>query len=133
MGTWQRAAKSFVEKDRSLWLLEQNYDVHLLKLRPLSATPKNDIILAWPKSLTNGSLPPSITASTSSVTFHCDETITDLEAYESGGFTASFDQDQVEAVRQKLCTMQGDEVTFEDVSGSLRRKVQNREKSRWWY
>lgn len=45
---WRRVAKSMLEQDRVLWMREMNYNVRMVKMKPLDCTPKNDILIAWP-------------------------------------------------------------------------------------
>lgn len=47
---WRRVAKSVVEQDRALWMQEVRYEVRVVKMRPLDCTPKNDLLMAWPKA-----------------------------------------------------------------------------------
>ena len=58
VGWWRRAAKSLLESDRMMQLVEKptvtgagegGYIVKLCKMEPLEASPKNDIIVAWGK------------------------------------------------------------------------------------
>lgn len=46
-GMWRRVAKACIDWDRLLWLKEAGFEVRLAKLRPLEATPKNDVLVAW--------------------------------------------------------------------------------------
>ncbi|CDF40315.1 unnamed protein product [Chondrus crispus] len=46
---WRRVAKSLVEQDRALWMGEMGYGVRVVKMRPLDCTPKNDMLVAWPR------------------------------------------------------------------------------------
>lgn len=46
----RRCAKALVEMDRCLWLHEQNYATTMTRIVPWEATPKNDILVAWPQS-----------------------------------------------------------------------------------
>ena len=45
-------AKSFLEMDRQWWLREEPaaYESFLMKLRPSDSTPKNDVLVAFPRS-----------------------------------------------------------------------------------
>lgn len=45
--SWRRVAKALLETDRCLWLRNAAWHVKLLKMRPLTCTPKNDVIIAW--------------------------------------------------------------------------------------
>jgi hypothetical protein len=48
----RRLAKALIERDRCLMLEEYyGYNTTMMKLYPLSATPKNDIIMAWKSSI----------------------------------------------------------------------------------
>jgi hypothetical protein len=52
----RRVCKSIVEWDRCLLALERNYDANLLLMTPRTASPKNDIIVAWPITWRKGAL-----------------------------------------------------------------------------
>lgn len=45
---WRRAAKTIVEGDRKAWAEAMGYHVRLVKMEPISCTPKNDILVLWP-------------------------------------------------------------------------------------
>lgn len=47
---WRRAAKSLVEADRARWCEENEYEVRLVKLIPLTCTPMNDMHVVWPQA-----------------------------------------------------------------------------------
>lgn len=51
---WRGIAKMMVEQDRIAGLCEQGYctkDVMLVKMRPETCTPKNDVLVAWPPQM----------------------------------------------------------------------------------
>ena len=48
----RRMAKSLLEHDRCLWALENDYTPRLCRMYPLEASPKNDIIVGWPREST---------------------------------------------------------------------------------
>ncbi len=45
---WRRVAKGMIEMDRCAWVREANYDAVLVKMKPESCTPKNDLLVAFP-------------------------------------------------------------------------------------
>lgn len=47
---WRRVAKALVEQDRASWMSEMGYQVRVVKMRPLDCTPKNDMLITWPKA-----------------------------------------------------------------------------------
>ncbi|CAN8062503.1 unnamed protein product [Agarophyton chilense] len=46
---WRKISKALLEWDRLQWLRSGHYETRLMKMRPLSCTPKNDVLVAWPK------------------------------------------------------------------------------------
>ncbi|KAI0558223.1 Methyltransferase [Gracilaria domingensis] len=46
---WRKLSKALVEWDRLQWLRADHYQIRLTKMRPLSCTPKNDVLVAWPE------------------------------------------------------------------------------------
>jgi len=46
---FRTAAKSLLEMDRQMWIRESAYDVKLMKMSPLNASPKNDILVGCPR------------------------------------------------------------------------------------
>uniref|UniRef100_A0A7S0ZJ34 Methyltransferase domain-containing protein n=1 Tax=Timspurckia oligopyrenoides TaxID=708627 RepID=A0A7S0ZJ34_9RHOD len=46
---WRRAAKTLLELDRIYACIDQGYRTLLMKIRPLTASPKNDMLVGWPK------------------------------------------------------------------------------------
>lgn len=48
---WRRISKALIENDRAEWLHSAGYETRLVKMKPVSCTPKNDILVAWPSSL----------------------------------------------------------------------------------
>ncbi|KAA8499170.1 Glutathione S-transferase C-terminal domain-containing protein [Porphyridium purpureum] len=51
---WRRMAKTLLELDRCFAAGESLYCTRLLKLRPLCASPKNDILVGWPQESDRG-------------------------------------------------------------------------------
>ena len=49
----RRMCKAIVEHDRIMHANEHNYQTLLLKMTPTTATPKNDIIIGWPTTITS--------------------------------------------------------------------------------
>lgn len=47
---WRKLSKALLEWDRLQWLREGQYHARLSKMRPLSCTPKNDVLIAWPRN-----------------------------------------------------------------------------------
>jgi predicted secreted Zn-dependent protease len=45
----RRMAKSFIEADRQLFASEAGYDTLLSIMLPRTATPKNDVLVGWPR------------------------------------------------------------------------------------
>eukprot|EP00172_Hildenbrandia_rubra_P002487 Plantae.Rhodophyta-Hildenbrandia_rubra.ctg3348.p1 GENE.Plantae.Rhodophyta-Hildenbrandia_rubra.ctg3348~~Plantae.Rhodophyta-Hildenbrandia_rubra.ctg3348.p1 ORF type:complete len:594 (+),score=94.84 Plantae.Rhodophyta-Hildenbrandia_rubra.ctg3348:168-1949(+) len=59
---WRTLAKSILEQDRATWIERAGYQIRVSKMRPLDCSPKNDMIICWPKSWSNGCWTPDITA-----------------------------------------------------------------------
>ncbi|PXF45260.1 Glutathione S-transferase C-terminal domain-containing protein [Gracilariopsis chorda] len=54
---WRKISKALLEWDRLQWLREGQYHARLAKMRPLSCTPKNDVLLAWPRTYSSSFQP----------------------------------------------------------------------------
>ncbi|KAJ8907711.1 hypothetical protein NDN08_007817 [Rhodosorus marinus] len=112
VGSWRRAAKSFTEMDRVNWIAEHDYDCRLVKLEPLTSTPKNDVLIAWPSEECDGM----------SLDFARIHRPMDLELYESQGPLGDFPSWLVEEISSKLRGLEG-ELTLDQYKGSRERKV----------
>uniref|UniRef100_A0A7S2ZQU7 R3H domain-containing protein n=1 Tax=Rhodosorus marinus TaxID=101924 RepID=A0A7S2ZQU7_9RHOD len=112
VGSWRRAAKSFTEMDRIYWIAEHQYDCRLVKLEPLTSTPKNDVLIAWPKEQ----------SSEVHLDFARAHGPMDLELYESQGPLGDFPSWLVEEISSKLRGLEG-ELTLDQYKGSRERKL----------
>jgi Methyltransferase domain len=95
---WRRAAKTLVEADRAAWLIASGFEAQMVKMRPLTCSPKNDILLAWPQRQIQGDS-----------TYVDDSWVADVESNKSlqaivaaGGILNGFDLAKVTAVGRTL-------------------------------
>mmetsp|Transcript_29062 Transcript_29062/g.112989 ORF Transcript_29062/g.112989 Transcript_29062/m.112989 type:complete len:171 (+) Transcript_29062:1249-1761(+) len=98
--------------DRIYWIAEHQYDCRLVKLEPLTSTPKNDVLIAWPKEQ----------SSEVHLDFARAHGPMDLELYESQGPLGDFPSWLVEEISSKLRGLEG-ELTLDQYKGSRERKV----------
>lgn len=125
---WRRAAKSMVEGDRLAWVDANNFHTRLVKMRPLSCTPKNDMLLVWPHRWSQRSEPGEQMQFEGP--WEQDEEANGVIASVIGenGLLAGFDVTQVAAVERQLradvcAPSSSGEAVFHGAQGSRRRKL----------
>jgi len=99
--------------DRCLWIRESPYYSALLKMYPLEATPKNDIIFAYPEE--SRSILDEIIIEDVACT-------SELRQLGEKGPLADFPADEVEHIRHRLQHM-GKQVQFSENAGNRHRKM----------